>query len=176
MKKIIWAASAAIAALSVTPAAHASVSIVCPGNSGLSFCTFNEVNMTGSFGDSFTSPQSFTDSYQINLSTAYVLSITATNTAATGGPISFTSAELLDSAMTSLGPIAFGAVPTTFNLAAGSYYLKFVGASQGSASFGGTIDVRTPAVPEPATWAMMLAGVAAVGVSLRRRARVVAFS
>jgi len=176
MKKIILAASAAIAALSVTPAANASVAIVCPGNSGLGFCTFDDVNSTGNFGDSFKKAASFTDTFKITLTDLYELSITATNTAATGGPISFTTAALLDSALAPIGNLAFGAVPTTFHLAPGTYYLKFVGNASAHASYGGTIDVA--AIPEPATWGMMIAGIAAVGVSLRRRAQTarVAFS
>jgi hypothetical protein len=176
MKKILLAASAAIAALSVAPAANASVAIVCPGFSLLGYCTFDEPNQTGNFGNSFASSQGFADSFKLTLTDLYELSITATNTAVTGGPISFTTAALLDSSLASLGPIAFGAVPTTFHLAPGTYYLSFVGNASASASYGGTIDIA--AIPEPAAWGMMIAGLAAVGVCMRRRAQTarVAFS
>ncbi len=36
--------------------------------------------------------------------------------------------------------------------------------------------LETPAVPEPATWAMMIAGIGAVGVSMRRRKTAVSFA
>jgi len=169
MNKYLLAATAAVAALGMAPAANASVSIACPGFSGLGYCTFDEGNATGNFGDSFPSAQTFTDTFTLTLTSDYQLSVTATNTAATGGPITFDSAELLDSSMTSLGPIAFGAVPNTFLLTAGTYYLSFVGSSSASSSYGGTIDVAP--IPEPATWAMMVAGIAAVGMTMRRRAQ-----
>ncbi|MEO8812901.1 MAG: PEPxxWA-CTERM sorting domain-containing protein, partial [Caulobacteraceae bacterium] len=37
---------------------------------------------------------------------------------------------------------------------------------------GGGGPSPTPGVPEPATWAMMLVGVAAIGATMRRRAAV----
>lgn len=37
-------------------------------------------------------------------------------------------------------------------------------------------DVDTPAVPEPATWAMMLAGLGVVGGAMRRRSTIVQFA
>jgi len=169
MNKLLLAASAAVATMALAPAANASVSIACPGFSGLGYCTFDEVNGTGNFGDSFASAQSFTDTFTVTLTSDYQLSVTATNTAATGGPISFSAAELLDSSLNSLGPIAFGAVPTTFMLTAGTYYLSFAGSATHSSSYSGTIDIAP--IPEPATWAMMVAGIAAVGVAMRRRAQ-----
>lgn len=46
-----------------------------------------------------------------------------------------------------------------------------------SASFpGGEIRGQLGAVPEPATWGMMLAGFAAVGIAFRRRRRIPAFA
>lgn len=167
MNKTLLAACAAVAVLGMAPAANASVSITCPGTSALGYCTFDEVNATGNFGDSFPTAQTFTDTFALTLTSAYQLSVTMTNTAATGGPIDFTVAELLDSSMTSLGPLAFGSVPTTFMLSAGTYYLSFKGDAMKSSSYSGTIDVAP--IPEPATWAMMVAGIAAVGVALRRR-------
>ena len=57
-------------------------------------------------------------------------------------------------------------------LAAGSYALTFVGATSGTlgGSYGGAILAQT--IPEPETYALMLAGLAAVGfVAMRRRQR-----
>lgn len=53
------------------------------------------------------------------------------------------------------------------NLAAGNYSLVFGGFSAGSGTYGGNV-FATP-VPEPETYAMMLAGLAAVGFLARRR-------
>jgi len=52
-------------------------------------------------------------------------------------------------------------------LGAGSYQIKFVG--YGTGSFGGAATFT--AVPEPATWAMMLLGFGVVGFAMRRRRR-----
>ena len=49
----------------------------------------------------------------------------------------------------------------------GSYTLSFIG--NGSGSFGGNVSFS--AVPEPATWGMMLLGFGAVGYAMRRRRR-----
>ena len=51
------------------------------------------------------------------------------------------------------------------------------GATASPFSINGTVAAVAGAVPEPASWAMMIAGVGFVGVSLRRRAKVsVAFA
>lgn len=55
-------------------------------------------------------------------------------------------------------PVFFGALNT----------LSVSGFSRGSGSYGGTL-AFTPAIPEPASWAMMLIGFGAVGSIVRRR-------
>ena len=54
-----------------------------------------------------------------------------------------------------------------FNLGAGTYTLHLEGTSRGQGAFGG--NVAFTAVPEPATWGMMLLGFGAVGFAMRRR-------
>jgi hypothetical protein len=64
-----------------------------------------------------------------------------------------------------------GALLNPIFLNAGQHSLRVMGSSIGSASYAGTINVTTgPAIPEPASWAMMVAGVAAAGLMMRRRA------
>jgi hypothetical protein len=57
------------------------------------------------------------------------------------------------------------------NLGAGTYTLNIQGRpGTQSGSFGGSLAFSAAnAVPEPGTWAMMLLGFGAMGVSLRRR-------
>jgi len=52
-------------------------------------------------------------------------------------------------------------------LLAGQYTLTIMGNAGADGQMGGHIDIR--AVPEPATWAMMLLGFGAVGFAMRRR-------
>ncbi|MBO9574841.1 MAG: PEP-CTERM sorting domain-containing protein [Sphingobium sp.] len=174
MKKVILAATAALAAALVAPAANASVSISCPQISGSASCSFSEGNGTGFYGNSVNG--AFDDTYYITLTDLYKLSITLTNTVNVGGPITFGLHQLLNSVPSSLGDIAGGAVANNFIVGPGTYALHFTGNSTSSASYSGTIDVA--AVPEPASWAMMIAGIAAVGTAMRRRSQLarVAFS
>ena len=53
-------------------------------------------------------------------------------------------------------------------LGAAQYTLTINGNNSGAGSLGGSITIRQ-AVPEPATWAMMLIGFGAVGFAMRRR-------
>ena len=57
-------------------------------------------------------------------------------------------------------------------LDASQYTLSINGNNSGAGSLGGSITIRqAAAVPEPATWAMMLVGFGAVGFAMRRRRR-----
>lgn len=49
--------------------------------------------------------------------------------------------------------------------------ITVTGVSRGLGSYGGNLTFIPTAVPEPGTWAMMLLGFGAVGVSMRRRRR-----
>ncbi|MBX7539402.1 FxDxF family PEP-CTERM protein [Qipengyuania sphaerica] len=56
---------------------------------------------------------------------------------------------------------------SNFALDAGQYSLNIYGDNRGQGALGGTITI-TPAVPEPATWMMLLLGFFGVGLALRR--------
>ena len=49
--------------------------------------------------------------------------------------------------------------------------IELAGYTGGAASFSGTLTFTSGAVPEPATWALMILGFGAVGIGLRRRQR-----
>jgi hypothetical protein len=187
MNKAILAATAAFAALAFAPAAQAAVSVTCPQIVGSASCSFNQTVGTGFFGNSFAKGPAqviaFDDTYNLILdasSAMYKLSITLTNTISVGGPISFTLHELLNSTPVKLGDVDGGGVANDFIVGPGVYSLHFAGGAAvnlaSGASYSGTIDVAP--VPEPASWAMMIAGIAAVGTAMRRRAHTarVAFS
>jgi hypothetical protein len=77
------------------------------------------------------------------------------------------SVTLYDSAFTLIGS---DSTPATFSfsgLAAGDYFLTYAGV--GTGSYGGVLEVT--AVPEPETYALMLAGLGVVGFMAARRSR-----
>lgn len=79
----------------------------------------------------------------------------------------FTSVTL--SALSSLGTSGFGASNVTFNSGAAAVSWKNLTFHRGDTVI---LDVNSGAVPEPATWAMMLTGFGAIGYGMRRRRKV----
>ena len=68
------------------------------------------------------------------------------------------------------GTNEFWRLANPVNLAASQYNLTINGNNSGAGSLGGSITIsQAAAVPEPATWAMMLIGFGAVGFAMRRR-------
>ena len=81
-------------------------------------------------------------------------------------------------------PVACPTNPTGCQLLAGSailgpgaYYLQLSGTGGGTSGYGGNLSAtQVGAVPEPATWAMLLIGFAGVGfMAYRRRNQNTAF-
>jgi PEP-CTERM motif len=68
-----------------------------------------------------------------------------------------------------LAPFFVGSTGNTFSVGAGSYKYVVFGLSSGMGAYGITSTVAAAPVPEPETYAMMLAGLAAVGFLARRR-------
>ena len=66
------------------------------------------------------------------------------------------------------GTNEFWRLANPVTLGASTYTLSINGNNSGAGSLGGSITIRQ-AVPEPATWAMMLLGFGAVGCAMRRR-------
>ena len=70
------------------------------------------------------------------------------------------------------GTNEFWRLANPVTLGASQYTLAINGNNSGAGSLGGSITIRQAnAVPEPATWAMMLIGFGAVGFAMRRRQR-----
>lgn len=135
---------------------------------------------SASFSNTVTG--AFTDTWTFNLGSASVVAASLTNVEITFG--SFKAGGITGFEAWLNGNQLFGPVSTTntppvivttqvlaggTSLPAGMYSLtvKGTGVTGGSASYGGNI-VATP-VPEPETYAMMLAGLVAVGFLARRR-------
>jgi len=185
MRKVLLAA-AAVASLTLSATAASAAALVTtpstltPPASGF-FGNF--LTSSGNFADSFTftiggSSPAATDS---QVSTFLLLGTQNVSFAVTAGCP--TCGIWIDgTAVTPPADPALRFVQTQFDplpetwalnpvvLAAGSHTIFVNGSVAGpTGSYSGTINVQ--AVPEPATWAMMLIGFAGVGLALRRRRR-----
>lgn len=166
MNKLLLVASAAVAAFAVAPAANASVSVTCPSySSAPGICSFSAAQGTGIFADSFSAATSFTDTFTIDttgLTDPFRLNINANLL----GALTFSSFTL---AGPGIGSAALTADNSYYSFVVnpGLYTVTAIGSSTGRGSYSGNIAIAP--VPEPATWAMLVAGIAAVGFGMRRR-------
>jgi len=89
------------------------------------------------------------------------------------GTVTFTS-DFLDFSGTTRRDFAFALTGLSVPLTIGSNGLltSFTGDTTGIASADGRIRVPPGAIPEPATWGMMIMGFAGIGAALRSRRRV----
>ena len=163
MKTFVLAATAALAALTMTPAANAATTIVLTGSP-----------LSGSFGN--TVAGSFSDVYEFTLSNPGYASGSVTSISFAGlgaaGDISFDSISINDTFFftpMSSGVNEWHLLTPAVLLSGATHTLKLVGTAIGTGSYGGQLNVA--AVPEPATWAMMVVGIAAVGMTMRRRSQ-----
>jgi hypothetical protein len=86
---------------------------------------------------------------------------------------------ILGTAIAGINETGFGSTPTdswslsAYGLSSGFYALKVDGRvmGEGGGAFGG--DLTISPVPEPQTWAMLLAGLGMVGMTARRRFKLV---
>lgn len=159
MKKVLMAVLASAACVAMAPAAQAADII-----------TDTLVPVVGGF-DTFGAT---VDSGAFDLDFGFTLSSAATVSlnALTLGGAKFSVASALDGTSIFINQGLVSATGVT--LGAGSYILKIAGSSTGAGSFAGNFSVT--AIPEPATWAMMLVGVAAIGTAMRRRTQSVRVS
>lgn len=158
----VFLAGFAAAALAAAPA-NAATTVECPGGSIINGCSFEDVDGSGSFYNRVTAQNgtsvSFDDVFLVTLGTAGDLTVTLTNT-----PSGMTFTDLLfDGEIFSVGTVG-----TTFARGPGTYELRLIGSTTQTASYSGTLDFSA-AVPEPGTWALLLAGFGMVGYSMRRR-------
>lgn len=160
MKKAILAATAAMAAFAM--AAPASATVVDP------------INLAGIPGfDSFSGTvtgnmATFTDTFSFTLSGPFSAAANLTSISLNGfGNIAFTSVTLNGIALSISNGVVSSAETTSPLFITGNSH-ELVVQGTGNGSYGGSIVVTSP-IPEPATWAMMIAGIAAVGMTMRRR-------
>lgn len=163
MNKLLYAASAAVMALAMSPAAHATVYNV-P-------LTFDTDTYTAGYSAKVTTGGFFSDSFIFSPVTADSFAdVSLTNVGSGVKHITFSKITLdgID-----LLPFLSGSNVLSISglfLNSTLHTLIVEGNGGGNASYGGNVNFTLAPIPEPATWALMVAGVAAVGVAMRRRA------
>ena len=160
------------AALSMATAANADITVAGGSDTTVSYTLdqtaggiefaigYHDAGLANPFEEMLTFENTLAGSYDFSLTTTTVdiseLFLSGTGIGDTPIPLTFTSGSLEQYALLGL------------NLGAGTYTLHINGSYTGRvSSFGG--DINFAAVPEPATWAMMLLGFGAVGFAMRRR-------
>lgn len=127
------------------------------------------------FSSSFSGDTSFDD--YIRFSTEGFQNIVASISGSADTTFSFTSFNLLDADknLVATGSVLNGTPKVSFGFLEssqyGNFYLHVVGSNTGATTgYNGTITMST-AVPEPESYALMLAGLGLVGVIARKKAR-----
>lgn len=173
MKKTIFAGTLLAAAL-----ANAGAATISSPDESLALVTGKN---SVSFGNTFANAQAgdvFTDRFFFTLEHQADLSINVTSTrASVNTDLVLTGVSLFDAETNTAinGKQVLTGVKeywklTATDLVAGDYYLTVTGKTVGAGgSFAGNGVIEVSAVPEPGTTAMLLGGLAVLGVAARRR-------
>ncbi|HSI45155.1 MAG TPA: FxDxF family PEP-CTERM protein [Methylophilus sp.] len=129
------------------------------------------------FSSSFSDDSSFNFDDYISFSTAGLQNIVASVSGSGGSAFSFETFNLLDAdkKLVATGSVLNGTPTVSFGFLEstqfGNFYLHVVGSSVGATSgYNGTITTAA-AVPEPETYALLLAGLCLVGIVGRKKMR-----
>ncbi len=168
--------------------AGAAALVAAAPSQAATFNNFSTATGTGGFGNTNTANGSFSDTFNFTVAApggilaTYVQNLSSTQL----GDIDFLTAVLSGPSFAS--PVSYSFTATPFvgnpdgneqgtysfgNLAAGVYTLVVSGSAGNIASYTGDFTVSA-AVPEPATWALMIGGMGLAGGALRRRRSVAA--
>ena len=167
MKKLFVGAALAVSMLAAAPAANAAqyIKLTAPAADG---------SITGVFGDTAVAGGGFSHVFDFVFPVNGAGGATISSILTLGAPstnINFTSVKLngVELDLVSNGNVEFRSL---FNLpiTAGAQKLEVFGWSGGNGSYSGTLTFGS-AVPEPATWAMMIIGFTGAGVAIRTQRR-----
>ena len=167
MKKLLVGAALAVSMLAAAPAANAAqyITVTAPQADG---------SVTGVFGDTAVAGGNFSHIFDFVFPANGAGGATISSILTLGAPstdINFTSVKLNGVALdlVSAGNVEFRSLFNT-PITGGPQKLEVTGWSGGNGSYSGTLTFGS-AVPEPATWAMMIIGFTGAGVAIRRRRR-----
>ena len=174
MRKIVLAFASATA-LAISSAAGAAVTVdsttmVIDGPATVADTTtigFTEANLSSpTFVEDIIFTNTLAGLYTITLTTSSpAVDFTSALVTGAGGP--YNLVEIDDN-----GISEFWRLANPITLDPGQYTLTVNGNNSGVGSLGGSITIRSAnAVPEPATWGMMLLGFGAAGYAMRRSRR-----
>lgn len=154
LKKFLVAVSLAAATVAIAPAAQAA-----------QYLTFD--GTTGTFGFDNHTSGAFEDTFNFNVGDGIAGSTISSIKVSVPSNIDFTSVTLNDVEfdLISDGVVEFRSISQA--VSAGIQTIVVKGTSGSNASYSGTLAFT--AVPEPATWAMMVGGFGLVGGAMRRR-------
>lgn len=169
MNKFV-AASAIALAMALAPAAQATTFNVGDPNFTLETGDPTSPTITASFKNAFSSTQDFDDTFEFtipqngygsgSISTSFS---GADKLVITDLIINGVSYALIDEPNGQSRTV--GGIPI-FNLALNT--IRVIGTVTGSGLYSGTATFTAAAIPEPASWALMIVGFAAVGLAVRR--------
>lgn len=178
MNRIILSTLAAVAAFAVTPTAQAAAFI--PGDP--QFQVFGDINngpVAAIIGNGFIAKGSFTDTFSfiINQNGFGTGSVTtATTMLFNSSDIDITSVFV--NSVQAIKSVSADGLTESFQLANPvsifdgiENLITVVGVSRGQGSYGGQIAFTPSAVPESATWGMMIIGFGMMGAAMRYRRR-----
>jgi len=169
IQKILYAGAASVALFAVAPASAATVQ---------SSTIFFDGTSTGTFGATISGTGAFSAPFQFTVPSAGSAGVSVTAT--------LKSASDIQNLSVSLNGVSYPITQVTATVPGFPFVYKFGGFSQDvssgiqnlvvsgttsvSSSFGGSINFIA-AVPEPASWALMIGGFGLVGGAMRRRAK-----
>ncbi len=179
VKKMGLSAAFAVgAAVAATPAAAVTITTgSTTASTGVAAWGLN-LGDSATFGGGVTTLGAFTHSFSFTLDALSEASSTVTSILLAGKDIDFTSIDLDGNLYSGCND---GVLPCTtadsfkidaLALGAGAHTITINGnrlGAGGSASYSGTLEVA--AIPEPATWGMLMVGFGLVGAGMRSRRR-----
>ena len=165
MKKLLVGAALAASMLAAAPAANAAKYISIPAVAGA------DGTVSGTYGNNNVAAGAFSDIFDFTFPTNGLGGATLTSVLSglNATNIDFTTVtfngEEFDITLT--GDVEFRFLKDLAVLT-GPQQIVVNGISGGNGSYSGTVSFSS-AVPEPATWAMMIIGFTGAGVAIRRR-------